>query len=237
LEEKEGICTIQISVADTGIGISEEQQVNLFNSFHQAESNFARKYGGAGLGLAITKNIIEMMNGEIWIESELGKGAAFFFTVKMNRGNEMKGKKETKARSADTAGRFEGKCILLAEDVEINREIVIALLETTMLAIDCAEDGEQAVKMFSEAPEKYEMIFMDLQMPKMDGYEATRTIRSLDIPNAKDIPIVAMTANVFREDVEKCLESGMNGHIGKPVDFDKVIDELERYIKKNRPSD
>jgi CheY-like chemotaxis protein len=118
----------------------------------------------------------------------------------------------------------------LVEDVEINREIVIALLEETELEIDCAENGAIAVTMFSEAPNKYDMIFMDLQMPEMDGLTATHHIRTMDIPKAKSIPIVAMTANVFQEDIDKCLEAGMNSHLGKPLNFDEVIDNLRSYL-------
>jgi CheY-like chemotaxis protein len=135
-----------------------------------------------------------------------------------------------KAQAADIAGIFAGRRILLVEDVEINREIVLALLEQTQLEIDCAENGAEAVRMFTTAPDKYELIFMDVQMPEMDGYEATRRIRALDIPSAKTIPIVAMTANVFREDVEKCLEAGMNSHVGKPVDFEEVLSSLREYL-------
>jgi len=125
---------------------------------------------------------------------------------------------------------FAGQTVLLAEDVEINREIVLALLEPTHLTIECAENGLQAVQMFQAEPDKYGMIFMDVQMPEMDGYEATRTIRATRIPRALTIPIIAMTANVFREDVEKCLDSGMNGHVGKPLNIDNVIDQLRRYL-------
>jgi CheY-like chemotaxis protein len=138
--------------------------------------------------------------------------------------------KRAEEASQHTAGAFAGRRILLAEDVEINREIVKALLEPTLLEIDCAENGVEAVRMFSEAPEKYDMIFMDVQMPEMDGYEATRYIRALDIPRAGTIPIVAMTANVFREDVERSLAAGMNGHIGKPLDFEQVVQQLQRYL-------
>jgi CheY-like chemotaxis protein len=126
---------------------------------------------------------------------------------------------------------LEGHSILLVEDVDINREIVLSLLEPTNLAIDCAENGAIAVQMFFENP-TYEMIFMDLQMPEMDGYTATRNIRASDIEWAKDIPIVAMTANVFKEDVEKCLAAGMNDHIGKPLDFNEVIGMLKKHVKK-----
>jgi CheY-like chemotaxis protein len=122
---------------------------------------------------------------------------------------------------------------LLAEDVEINREIVLALLEPTGLSIDCAENGAQAVEMFKAAPEKYNLIFMDLQMPEMDGFEATRRIRAFEAelhPGSEGIPIVAMTANVFKEDVEKCLAAGMNDHVGKPLDMDEVMLRLKIYL-------
>jgi signal transduction histidine kinase/CheY-like chemotaxis protein len=138
-----------------------------------------------------------------------------------------------KAQAADIAGIFTGRHILLVEDVEINREIVQALLEPTQLVMDCAGNGVEAVRMFSEAPLKYDMIFMDIQMPEMDGYEATRRIRALDIPAAKTIPIIAMTANVFREDVEKCLNVGMDSHVGKPLDFDEVLKCLHSYLASN----
>jgi CheY-like chemotaxis protein len=135
---------------------------------------------------------------------------------------------------ADTADCFEGYRILLAEDVEINREIVLALLEPTELAIDCAENGAEALQFFSASPGKYDMIFMDVQMPEMDGYESTRRIRSTGLPGAEEIPIIAMTANVFREDVEKCREAGMNDHIGKPLDVELVLEKLRRYLPQRR---
>ncbi|MCL2708292.1 MAG: response regulator [Defluviitaleaceae bacterium] len=125
---------------------------------------------------------------------------------------------------------FGGHTILLADDVEINREIVLSLLEPTKLAVDCAENGVRAVELFRENPDKYGMIFMDIQMPEMDGFEATRNIRALGCAHAKAVPIIAMTANVFREDIAKCLEVGMNGHIGKPIDLNEVMNELRRYL-------
>jgi len=131
----------------------------------------------------------------------------------------------------DSYDDFSGHTVLIAEDIEINREIILALLEPTHIMVECAENGAQALAAFSEAPDKYDLIFMDVQMPEMDGYEATRRIRALDIPRAKDIPIVAMTANVFREDIEKCLRAGMNGHIGKPIDFDKAFAILKTYLR------
>jgi len=362
--EENDTCTIQISVSDNGIGISAEQQKHLFRSFQQAESSTTRKYGGTGLGLAICKSIVEMMSGKIWIESEIGKGSTFTFTVQAQRGktkekhgllspdvnwnnvrimavdddpdtltyfhditeglgvpcdtalsgkealqlvdkngnyhiyfvdwkmpsmdgiqlarelktrasepsvvimnsaadwsaveDEAKGvgvdkfltkplfpstvadiinecigisKPQTEEEQTDITGIFAGRRILLVEDVEINREIIMALLEPTQLQIDCAENGAQAVQMFSAAPNKYNLIFMDIQMPEMDGYEATRRIRAQNIPAAQKIPIIAMTANVFREDIERCTEAGMNSHIGKPVDIAEVLAKLNTHFK------
>jgi CheY-like chemotaxis protein len=130
---------------------------------------------------------------------------------------------------------FDGYTILLAEDVEVNREIVLTLLEPTKITINCAENGAEAVEMFRSDPGLYDMIFMDVQMPLMDGYEATRSIRALGIPEANTITIVAMTANVFREDIERCLVSGMNDHVGKPLDFSDVIAKLHKYLPEKKP--
>jgi signal transduction histidine kinase/DNA-binding response OmpR family regulator len=365
LEEGNASCTIQIEVTDSGIGISAEQQALLFNSFQQAAISTTRKFEGTGLGLAISKKIIEMMGGRIWIESELGKGATFAFTIEVKKGKEKRNhpvrdtdwknlrvlavdddpdilvfmsellqgygadcdiakdgeealslveqngphdicfvdwnlpgidgvelarklkemesdKKnttvfmvssfdlrtiESDAKKAgvykliskplfpsdicdsineylginsspaeedeeDTDFNFEGACILLAEDVEINREIVRALLEPTQIEIECAANGAETVRMFKAKPGKYNMIFMDLQMPEMDGFEATRRIRSSGKSNSKSIPIVAMTANVFKEDVEKCYETGMNSHVGKPLNYDEVLRALNTYLPK-----
>jgi len=363
LGEEGGLCAIEITVSDTGIGVSVEQQKNLFNSFQQAEADTARRFGGTGLGLAISRNIVEMMGGKIGVKSDPGKGSVFTFTVQAKKGAQTRHRlfadgvnrdnirilavdddpdiltyfkniarqfgvfcdtaasgaeaiklveqngsyniyfvdwkmpgmdgitltKELKARSSDSehsvaimisaaewsaiedeareagvnrflpkplfpstiadlidnclgvehkvkeaqpeiAGIFAGRCVLLAEDMEINREIVITLLDPTQLEIDCAENGMEAVRKFSKAPDKYDLIFMDVQMPEMDGYKATQRIRALDIPKAKTIPIIAMTANVFREDIEKCVNAGMNNHVGKPINFDEVLDKLRFYL-------
>ncbi|MCL1848369.1 MAG: ATP-binding protein [Clostridiales bacterium] len=242
IETNEGYTTIQVSVKDSGIGISKEQQERLFQAFQQAESSTTRQFGGTGLGLSISKNIIDMMGGEIWVESELGVGSLFAFTVRLRMGDNgiMGGDGAGAGTMAkpfrqedtlpDTTGRYAGKRILLAEDVEINREIVRAILEPTGLEIDCAVNGTEALRLIIEAPTAYDMILMDVQMPEMDGYDATRAIRALDIPGAKTIPIIAMTANVFREDIEQCLAAGMNGHIGKPVDFAHLMQQLDTYL-------
>ena len=143
---------------------------------------------------------------------------------------------ENQSETQDKPDCFWGYRVLMAEDIEINREIVMALLEPTLLEIDCAENGAEAVKMFSAAPEKYNIIFMDLQMPEMDGYEATRRIRALGDEKALSIPIIAMTANVFKEDVENCIEAGMDDHIGKPLDFDAVLQILRRHLFRQKPA-
>jgi len=237
--QEEDIYTIQISVTDTGIGISGEQQKRLFNSFQQADSSTTRKYGGTGLGLAISKRIVELMGGKIWVTSEPEKGSAFSFTITAKRGknaeivNDTAGdSRQAEETRTNINGLYKGRRILLVEDVEINREIILALLEPTQLVIDCAENGVEAVRMFGENPNKYELIFMDVQMPEMDGYEATRRIRSLDTPKGKTVPIIAMTANAFRENVDECLAAGMNDHIGKPIDLEKVIEALCVYLPK-----
>ncbi|MDR1135045.1 MAG: response regulator [Clostridiales Family XIII bacterium] len=365
--EDDDFCTICIEVRDSGIGISPEQQSRLFSSFEQAENSTSRKFGGTGLGLVISKRIVEKMSGNVWIESELGKGSTFAFTIKAARITEARrgslnpgvnwnnirvlavdDAPETRSYFTDVAARFGFKCdtassgaeairriakngsydvyfidwkmpeiggvdlthfikvntkgksvvimisatewnviekeaknagvdrflpkplfpsaiadcinecigdeavhvpvsadkdstedfsghrILLAEDVEINREIVLALLEPTSLAIDCAENGAEAVEMFAASPEAYDMIFMDVQMPEMDGFEATVNIRAMDIPYAKEIPIVAMTANVFREDVDRCIRAGMNAHLGKPLDFTDVLSILRKYLPRHQ---
>gem|GEM_PF-1174494 len=366
LGEEDGVCTVKVTVTDSGIGIDKEQQSNLFRPFWQSENNVSRQFEGTGLGLSISKNIVEMMGGEIWVESEIGKGASFIFTIKVKRGEAkehrllkrgviwsnvrvlavddeqdtldfftkitdelgikccdtvlsgeealklieqgriydicfidwrlpgidgielakiLKTKTENLKNAAvvlfsadavnaasnndnhtyidkylskplfpftiidaindclgmaeDTRNnnikqksvpQFANRRILLAEDVEINREIFITLLEPSLLEIDCAVNGKEAVAMFSESPEKYDMIFMDLQMPQMNGYEATESIRALETPKAKTIPIIAMTANTFAEDVDKCLKVGMNGHVGKPLDYDKVLELIADYL-------
>ena len=247
-----GLCKngerLQINIKDSGIGILPEHMKNLFSPFEQAESGLNRKYGGAGLGLAIVKNIVLLLGGKITVESQPGKGSTF--TVDMALEEVYDSRENTQDGSP-----LSGNRILLAEDVELNREIILSLLEETGLEIDCAENGAQAVEMFEQEPYKYSIIFMDIHMPEMDGYEATRRIRIIESKQSADsidsgaaglgsgetqkdprkqIPIIAMTANVFKEDVEKCLATGMNGHISKPIDFDEIMKYLNLYLKACR---
>jgi signal transduction histidine kinase len=254
LPEDGDMCRLQISIEDTGIGITEKDKARLFCSFEQAEAGTSRKFGGTGLGLPISKNIVELMGGKIEVESRHGQGSIFTLTVLLKKDTN-----DSKILSAgenaplfadlktgctvpdnhsdlhinnefDDLSRYS---LLLADDVEINREIVLTLLEPTKINAECADNGVRVLEMFKKAPDKYDMIFMDIQMPEMDGYEATQRIRALDVPQAKTIPIIAMTANVFREDVEKCLKAGMNLHIGKPLDFNEVLGVLRDYLIKN----
>jgi CheY-like chemotaxis protein/two-component sensor histidine kinase len=224
-------CEILFTVADEGIGLSAAQQDKLFKSFVQAENDTTRKYGGTGLGLAISKHIVELMGGKIWVESEIKKGSTFSFTITANLPNtEMLEELSDIEGISISSSTFPGRRLLLAEDVDINREIIIAMLEDTQLEIICAENGEEALNFFTADPAHYDIIFMDIHMPIMDGYTATEKIRAYQNPHAKKIPIIAMTANVFREDIEKCLASGMDAHIGKPVDFDAVREVLQKYL-------
>jgi signal transduction histidine kinase len=227
--QHDNIYTVLISVEDKGIGIKPEQLSRLFTSFEQAENDTSRKYGGTGLGLAISKHIVETMGGEIWAESELGKGSIFSFIIPFEAAQDSISAADH-SNAEEEIPIFEGRRILLAEDIDINREIVAMMLEPTKMTIDFACNGEEALLKFSEAPNVYDLIFMDIQMPEMDGFAATRAIRSLDVPHAASVPIVAMTANVFKEDINKCIEAGMNDHVGKPLDFKEVFAKLKKYL-------
>ena len=169
------------------------------------------------------------MGGGIDVESELGKGAKFILTVKALRGRKSPGAAREQGESiGNTDGEFAGKRMLLAEDIEINREILIEILKDTGLAVDCAENGRKALDMIEAAPDKYDIVFMDLQMPKMDGLEASRRIRAL--PARRRLPIIALTANVFKDDIAACLAAGMDDHLGKPIDIDRVFEKLRKYL-------
>jgi CheY-like chemotaxis protein len=362
------VATIQIAISDTGIGISEEQQSKLFKEFSQAESGTFRKFGGTGLGLTISKHIVEMMDGKIWVVSAPGEGSSFIFTVRLQcaadtqndellkkalklyprllaadsdaetnmffrelagrlsiecdtagspeeilsllsvsssdlcfvgistgeegsqelvrrirallpRGtmlvlitsaepggseyalrqagaNRLLGKplfpsditqliiehalpetiRKPVRGDGDNKGIFRGRRVLLVDDLALNREIVVSILGSTELSFDMAEDGEQAVRMFERNPERYELILMDVIMPVMDGLEASQRIRALECPKAKEIPIIAMTANVFKEDVDRCLAAGMNSHLGKPLNKDEAIELLKKYLASTSPN-
>ena len=230
---------IEAAVRDTGIGITKEQLDRLFNAFVQADSGTAKRFGGTGLGLAISKNLAELMGGGITVESSPGSGSCFTVKVLLEPGSRdmLKAAQATKAPSDF---HFNGHTLLLVEDVPINREIVIALLEDTNVTIDCAENGRIAVDMYCADPDRYDMIFMDVQMPVMDGYDATIAIRNFEkeikkkrqLKHPNGIPVIAMTANAFAEDVEHCLKAGMNGHIAKPIEVEAMLNVADKYLGK-----
>ena len=236
-DESENFCTLEFRVTDNGIGISEEQQGRLFQSFVQVDSSINRKFGGTGLGLAISKTIIEQMHGEIRIESRINEGSSFIFTIRAEipvTPAESSTEKQTSKDAVAEQPDYHGKKILLAEDVEINREIVVTILDTLGLEIVEAEDGQEAYDLFRENPGSFDLIFMDIHMPGMDGYEATKLIRAHETANngnlGQQVPIIAMTANVFKEDIEHCRAAGMDDHIGKPLDFNALMLILKKYL-------
>ena len=233
-QEYDGFSILRFEISDTGIGMTEEQIGKLFNPFEQADGSITREYGGTGLGLTISKSIVEMMDGRIWVETELGEGSTFTFEVKLKHASNQTGNGAIPSVPDTPAGEAKmpdltGITILLAEDIEINREIFIALLDSSNVKIDTAGNGKEAVQKFKDNPNRYAAIIMDVQMPLMNGYEATETIRSLDIDRAKEIPIIALTADAFKEDVDRCIACGMNNHLKKPIELEKVIDILALY--------
>ena len=217
---------LEARVRDNGIGITAEQQQRLFNSFEQAERGTSKRYGGSGLGLAISRSLAQLMGGDITLESEAGQGSSFTVRFCMEQGDAAMLAPAAVSQSYD----FSGRKALLAEDIEINREIVLSLLEESGIAVVCAENGQVAVDRFTEAPDSFDIIFMDIHMPIMDGYAATRAIRHSGLPGAETVPIMAMTANAFAEDVARCHEGGMDDHIAKPIELDLLLRKMARLM-------
>jgi signal transduction histidine kinase/ActR/RegA family two-component response regulator len=220
--------TVFFSITDTGIGMNGEHMTHLFSYYDQADETISRRFGGTGLGLAIARSLVEMMGGRIWAESAPGLGSTFNFTVKLV--SNLVGY----AASEDSAGNetvdFSNRTILLVEDIAMNREILLELLSETKAWIEWVADGSDAVRAFRENPEKYDLIIMDVHMPNVDGLEATRRIRSLNHPRAALIPIIGFSADVFVEDVNKCLASGMNDHLSKPVNYERMIEMFRKFL-------
>ncbi len=231
-ERKDGMALIEFAVRDTGIGISEETLKTIFQPFEQADRSISKQYGGTGLGLSISHHIVQLFGGEIQVTSQLGKGSEFRFSIWLRELEESDG---PTLEALDVTGKFGGRRALVVDDVEINRMIVNSLLESTGMASDEAADGDEAVEKFAGSlPGTYDVIFMDIQMPKMDGYEAALAIRALNHSDAKTVPIVALTANAFKEDIDKALENGMNAHITKPVDMDRLAEVLVRFVRTGK---
>ncbi len=227
-----GYACIQAEIADNGIGMSKEYLPTLFDAFTRERNTTVGKISGTGLGMPIVKNLVEMQGGTIEVESELGKGSRFIVTLEHPIADEAHYKpQEQEAKSAQGAELLKGKRILLAEDNDLNAEIALFILQNMGLEVERVEDGAQCVSRLEQQPAgTYDLIFMDVQMPKMDGYTATQAIRALDDKEKAAIPIVAMTANAFAEDRERALAAGMNGHIAKPIDVKKLEQVLVKLL-------
>jgi len=226
----------RFDVADEGIGMTEKEMAELFKPFVQADSSVTRKYGGTGLGLAISKAIVEMMGGSIWVRSKKGKGSTFSFSIRAKIVKESGTAEAFDSQEIENkswaASDFSALRTLIVDDVDINRVVVSELLSDTGIKIEEASDGQMAADMFAASPTGYyDLIFMDMQMPTLDGIGATKLIRSMKRQDAGAVMIVAMTANVFKEDVEQSLNAGMNGHIGKPVNYEQLVEVIKK-IKK-----
>jgi CheY-like chemotaxis protein len=222
---------LQFSVRDTGIGMSASQQENLFQPFTQADGSTTRRYGGTGLGLVISKKIVEMMAGKIWMESTQDVGSIFNFTARLGQRNHPpEHKKLSSAIIEENVRRamekIKGSHILLVEDNDINQEVIKALLVRSNIRVETADNGLQALDMMAD--QEFDGVLMDCQMPVMDGYEATRKIRAQE--KFKNLPVLAITANAMVGDREKVLDAGMNDHIAKPIDPDKMFLTMAKWI-------
>ena len=223
--------TISFVIEDTGIGMDKDFIPKIFETFTQEDSSRNNKYGSTGLGMAITKSLVDILNGTISIESEKGVGTKFTVVFTLKNCKDMTNAKDISAMDENQEVNLSGRHILVAEDVIINAEIVKELLKMKGIISDYAENGKVALSMFeNSSPEYYDAILMDIRMPEMDGLEATSKIRALDRPDAKTIPIIAMTANAFDEDVQRSLQVGMNAHLSKPVETDRLYQTLEELI-------
>ena len=281
VSQKVGYAVYLFYIKDNGIGMSKEFQEHVFDSFARERTVTESGITGTGLGMAITKNIVDLMGGTIHLTSKQGEGSEFIVTLECELANKTVQDKQSSCPKAekkhlDYSGKkvllvednelnreiateilkslqdkqsscpkaekkhldYSGKKVLLVEDNELNREIATEILKSLGLKVDCAADGMEAVEiMSSEAGNQYDMIFMDIQMPKMDGYTATREIRTLNDSKKANIPIIAMTANAFDEDRKKAIKAGMNGHIAKPIDVNVILQNLDRIFGQNGDED
>ena len=231
LREQEGRFYYHFIVEDTGEGISEDMKERLFAPFEQESHTTAKQHGGSGLGLCITKNLVELMSGSISVESKKGKGTTFtvLLPFALDEHPVKRKKKETEERHYN----FAGKKLLLAEDTEFNADVMVELLGMVNMKVDLAKNGREAVELFLQSkPYEYCAILMDIRMPEMDGYEAARRIRAGDRPDAAYIPVYAITANAFVEDISAALNAGMNGHIVKPIEFGELYELLDGIVNE-----
>ena len=228
LSEDDSTLTCRFTVTDSGIGMSQEQMGKLFSVFEQTDSSIASRFGGTGLGLAISQSLVGYMGGVITVESTLGKGSSFTFTLTMQKAEQEDKPAE---RICEAPPDLTGKRLLVVDDVDINRYILCEMLADTHAETEEAPDGRRALEIFTTSPENYyDLIFMDVQMPEMNGYQSTQAIRALERPDAGTVPIIALTANAYREDIERALNSGMTGHLAKPVDIVLLMGILRSYL-------
>ena len=228
--EKEGWSVLELIIADNGIGMSEEFQKHIFESFSQERSSSDSGIEGSGLGMGIVKKLVDLMNGKITVQSKPGAGSTFTITLPLKIANA----EERNPKHADgqlNIKKLEGKRVLLVEDNDLNAEIATELLTEEGIMIERAENGVACIDMFNKAKQNYySLILMDIQMPIMNGYEASRRIRELKDGNKSQIPIVAMTANAFEEDKKMALTSGMNDHVAKPIDMNVLLPTIMKYM-------
>ena len=223
-----GYADFEFHIKDNGIGMSEEFQKHIFEQFARERTSTVSKIQGTGLGMAITKSLVDMMGGRITVKSEQGKGSEFTISLRFPIGEA----KTEQTPPAAKASAFTGKKLLVVEDNELNLEIASTLLKEAGFEVDTAENGKVAVeKVEAASADRYDLILMDIQMPEMDGYEATRRIRALPDAKKAALPIVAMTANAFEDDRKNALRAGMNGHIAKPLDIPKLFQVLSELLK------
>ena len=231
--DEDGYMMVRTRVSDTGIGMSQEYLTNIFEAFTREQNTTKSKIAGTGLGMSIVKKYVDLLGGTINVESELGKGSTFTVTLKHRIADESYYVKKYIEESGTGSEILEGRNILLAEDNDLNAEIAEAILESAGLKIERVEDGIQCVNRIEKMPaDTYDMILMDIQMPQMDGYKATQAIRNLPDEDKASIPIVAMTANAFEEDKRDAIAAGMNGHIAKPIQVDKLLSTLSEVIRQ-----
>ena len=224
---------VHFCVADTGIGMAPEQQEKLFKPFSQTDNSSTRQYGGTGLGLVISRKLTELMGGKIWLESEQGKGSRFHFTVQLALGDDKQLKQRENNDSSDAITRLQGANILLVEDNNLNQELAMELLSRNGMTVTQAWNGKEALELLQT--DSFDGVLMDIQMPVMDGYSASREIRKQ--PQFKQLPIIAITANVMVGDRDKAKAAGMNDHIGKPIDVNQMFNTMARWISPSDPTE
>lgn len=222
-------CVLRFTVSDTGVGIDKAFMPKLFDSFAQEDANAINRSTGSGIGLAITKRLVDMMDGDIAVDSRKGEGSTFTVTVRLGAVDNAAGEDEAGERREERS--LSGRHMLIVEDVDLNADLLADLLDLEDVTSERAENGRVAVDTFSQAPPgHFDAILMDLRMPVMDGLEAARAIRALPRDDAKAVPIIALTANAFEEDVRQSLDAGMNAHLSKPVDTDRLYDTLRALV-------